>query len=162
MIRLVKNLINGRSITFDKGKFDEWCVYVVEANGFRKAPFDETYFSDLYRISQRYEANKVYNDFVQIYNLTSQHIDESVLGLIDAIVKTYNNEDQILVEQWMTVLYAGMIAEENKDKAILKKRVKHLGMYQVLILRMPAKEAAKFSYGKSWRELDAIMRGYGF
>lgn len=162
MIRLVKNLINGRSITFDKGKFDEWCVYVVEANGFRKAPFDETYFSDLYRISQRYEANKVYNDFVQIYNLTSQHIDESVLHLIDLIVKTYKDDDQILIEQWMTVLYAGMIAEENKNRAILKKRVKHLGMYQVLILRMPAKEAAKFSYGKSWRELDAIMRGYGF
>ena len=162
MKRLVKNLINGRSVIFDKGKFDEWCVYVVEENGFRKAPFDETYFSDIYSISQKYEANKVYDDFVQIYNLTSQHIDDSVLGLIDTIVKTYNNEDQILVEQWMTVLYAGMIAEENKDRAILKKRVKHLGMYQVLILRMPAKEAAKFSYGKPWRELDSIMRDYGF
>ncbi len=162
MKRLVKNLINGRSVIFDKGKFDEWCVYVVEANGFRKAPFDKTYFSDLYNISQKYETNKVYNDFVQIYNLTSRHIDESVLGLIDTIVKTYNNKDQILIEQWMTVLYAGMIAEENKERAILKRRVKHLGMYQVLILGMPAKEAAKFSYGKSWRELDSIMRDYGF
>ena len=62
----------------------------------------------------------------------------------------------------MAVLYSGMIAEENKNKAILKKRVKHLGMYQVLILGIPAKEAAKFSYGKSWRELDSIMREYGF
>lgn len=35
-------------------------------------------------------------------------------------------------------------------------------MYQVLILGIPAKEAAKFSYGKPWRELDSIMREYGF
>lgn len=162
MARLVKKLINDRSVIFDKGKFDEWCVYVVETNGFRKAPFDETYFSDLYDISQKYETNKVHNDFVRIYNLTTRHIDESVLSLIDLIVKTYNEDDQILVEQWMTVLYAGMIAEENKDRAILKKRIKHLGMYQVLILGMSPKEAAKFSYGKPWRELDSIMRDYGF
>lgn len=162
MARLIKNLANNRSIIFGKGKFDDWCVYIVESNGHKKAPFDETYFSDLYQISQKYVNNKVYNDFVQIYNLTTQQIDESVLHLIDTIVKTYKEEDQILVEQWMTVLYAGMIAEENKNKAILKKRVKHLGMYQVLILGIPAKEAAKFSYGKPWRELDSIMREYGF
>ena len=162
MRRLVKNLANNRSVIFDKGKFDDWCVYIVESNGYKKAPFDETYFSDLYQISQKYINNKVYNDFVQIYNLTTQRIDESVLHLIDTSIKTYKEEDQILVEQWMTVLYAGMIAEENKIRAILKKRVKHLGMYQVLILGIPAKEAAKFSYGKSWRELDSIMREYGF
>ncbi len=162
MKRLVKNLGNNRSVIFDKGKFDDWCVYVVEENGFRKAPFDENYFSDLQSISQKYEVSKVYYDFVQIYNLTANYIDESVLHLINTIVKTYNNKDQILIKQWMTVLYAGMIAEENKDKAILKKRVKYLGMYQVLILGMLAKEAAKFSYGKSWRELDSVMREYGF
>lgn len=112
MARLIKNLANNRSIIFGKGKFDDWCVY-IESNGHKKAPFDETYFSDLYQISQKYVNNKVYNDFVQIYNLTTQQIDESVLHLIDTTVKTYKEEDQILVEQWMTVLYAGMIAEEN-------------------------------------------------
>jgi hypothetical protein len=66
------------------------------------------------------------------------------------------------VEQWFTVLYAGMIAEENKQNAILKKRVKRLGMHQVLMLNMPSSVAAKFSYGKKWRDLDAIMRPYGF
>lgn len=162
MSRLVKNLKNNRSVIFDSGKFDEWCVYVTEANGTKKAPFDETYFSELYNISQKYEQNKVYEDFVQIFNLTTKEIQNTVLEVINQITETYLLEDQVIIEQWMTVLYAGMIAEENKERAILKKRVKHLGMYQVLVLNMPAREAAKFSYGKPWRELDAIMRPYGF
>lgn len=162
MPRLIKQLQNNRSVIFDSGKFDDWCVYVVESSGAKKAPFDETYFSDLHHISQNYSNNKVYNDFVLIYEQTTKTIDPGVLTLIDEIVATYNNEEKIIVEQWLTVIYAGMIAEENKKFAILKKRVKRLGMHQVLILNMPAREAAKFSYGKKWRDLDAIMRPLGF
>lgn len=162
MAKIIKALQNNRSVIFDTGKFDDWCVYVVENNGAKKAPFDQTYFNDLKTISQKYPLNKVYDDFVTIYNDTTKEIDKGVLLKIDHIFSTYNPEDQIIIEQWMTVLYAGMIAEENKTNAILKKRVKRLGMHQVLILHMPANEAAKFSYGKKWRDLDAIMRPLGF
>jgi hypothetical protein len=162
MARLIKQLQNNRSVIFDSGKFDDWCVYVVESNGFKKAPFDETYFSDLYQIAQSYSNNKVYNDFVMIYERTTRNLDNGVLTMINEIVSTYNHEHMIAVEQWLTVIYAGMIAEENKVNAILKKRVKRLGMHQVLILNMSAREAAKFSYGKKWRELDAIMIPLGF
>ncbi len=162
MAQLVKQLRNNRSVVFDTGKFDDWCVYVVESNGTKKAPFDETYFSDLFQISRKYTQDKVYNDFVSIYNATTKNIDNNTLSLIDNITNTYSNEDQIIIEQWFTVIYAGMIAEENKQFAILKKRVKRLGMHQVLKLNMSAKDAAKFSYGKKWRELDAIMQPLGF
>ena len=162
MATLIKNLRNNRKVIFDTGKFDDWCVYVVESDGSMKAPFDSTYFGDLYTISKSYPNNKVYIDFVTIYDLTSKHIDHQVLSLIDNIVLSYNPQHHIIVEQWFSVIYAGMIAEENKQFAILKKRVKRLGMYQVLILGMSANDAAKFSYGKKWRDLDAIMRPYGF
>ena len=162
MTQLIKILQNNRSVIFDRGKFDDWCVYVVETNGSKKAPSDETYFNDLYILARKYPPNKVYDDFVAIYNHTTKEIDERILMLIDAMVHTYHPEDKISIEQWMTVLYAGMIAEENKANAILKKRIKRLGMYQVLILNMPADEAARFSYKKTWRELDAVMRGFGF
>lgn len=162
MATLVKQLKNNRSVIFDTGKFDDWCVYVVESNGNKRAPFDEDYFSDLFQISQRYGNDKVYNDFIAIYNMTTKDTENDVLLLIDNITNTYNAEDQIIVEQWYTVIYAGMIAEENKQFAILKKRVKRLGMYQVLKLGMPAKDAAKFSYGKKWKELDEIMKNLGF
>ncbi|WP_394369133.1 DUF7004 family protein [Carboxylicivirga marina] len=29
MSQLVKTLLNGQKIVFDKGKFDDWCVYIV-------------------------------------------------------------------------------------------------------------------------------------
>ena len=162
MATVVKLLQNNRKVIFDTGKFDDWCVYVVESNGNQKAPFDETYFSDLHNISQKYPQNKVYNDFVRVYERTTKSIDPSVLVLIDEIASTYAEEDTIIVEQWFTVIYAGMIAEENKQNAILKKRVKRLGIHQVLILNMPARDAAKFSYGKKWQELDTMMKSLGF
>lgn len=162
MAKQIKQLQNNRSVVFDTGKFDDWCVYVVESDGSMKAPFDETYFSDLYNISHRYTQNKVYDDFVSIYERTTKSIDPSVLNLIDEIVYTYRPEDRILVEQWFTVIYAGMIAEENKEGAILKKRIKRLGIHQVLILNISARDAAKFSYGKKWKELNAIMTPLGF
>lgn len=161
MSRLIKKLKNNRQVVFDTGRFDDWCVYVVESNGFRTAYFDETYFSDLYRIAQKYSDQKVYNDFIKIYERTTKIIDPEIVALIDALTETYHPEDKTNIEQWFTVIYAGMIAEENKDKAILKKRIKRLGMYQVLVQNMPAKDAAKFSIGKKWRDLDALMKSYG-
>ncbi len=162
MATLIKGLRNNRQVLFDTGKFDEWCVYIVESDGTKKAPFDVTYFTDLHNISHHYPDGKVYQDFVAIYNLTSRTVNPQILTLIDKIVFTYNIEHQVIAEQWFAVIYAAMIAEENKAKAVLKKRVKRLGMHQVLILGMPANEAAIFSYGKKWRDLDTIMRSYGF
>lgn len=162
MATLIKKLVNDRKVIFDTGKFDDWCVYVVESDGEKKAPFDETYFSDLKTISKKYSVNKVYDDFVLIYDNTTKEIDSNVLDLINNIVETYNQEDKTIIEQWFTVIYAGMIAEENKTNAVLKKRIKRLGMYQVLILDMPVKDAAKFSYGRKWKELDALINPLGF
>ena len=162
MSKLVKKLKNNKTVCFDTGNFDDWCVYVVETTGVKKAPYDEEYFSDLQIISQQYKKGKVYEDFVKIYDLTSSVIDPKVLNLIEELAETYRDEHKPIIEQWFTVLYAGMIAEENKQYAILKKRIKRLGMYQTLVLNMSPKQAAKFSYGKKWRELDAIMKNYGF
>ncbi len=159
---VIKTLNAGRSVIFDQGKFDNWCVYVVETSGSKKAPFDNEYFGDLKKISTHYQDNKVYNDFISIYDLTTHLIEERVLDLIDSIVKTYNSEHQDIIEQWFSVIYAGMIAEENKQYAILKKRIKRLGVHQVLMENMSAYDASRFSYGKKWRDLDSIMRPLGF
>lgn len=163
MAILVKNLLNGRRVIFDTGKFDDWCVFIVESdNNTKRAPFDVDYFSDLALLSKHYPGNKIYNDFVSIYEMTKRAIDPTVLQLIDNIVPTYQPRHHVLMELWFTVLYAGMISEENKTNAILKKRVKRLGIHQVLIQNSTPSEAAKFSYGKPWRELDKIMQSLGF
>jgi hypothetical protein len=161
MHNLIKKLTNGKQVVFDSGRFDNWCVYIIDENGTRKAPHDVTYFTELQTISLTYLNNKVYNDFLKIYDITDKAIDKKVLELIDEITSSYLPEHKTIVEQWFTVLYAGMIAEENKHKAILKKRIKRLGMHQALVLKMPATEAATFSMGKNWREIDAIMKAVG-
>ena len=163
MSRLIKILKYSDSrIVFDKGSFDEWCVYIEDSSGSKYAPLDVEYFSELQKISKKYGSSKVYNDFVKIYELTSSEIDNRVLSLIDKIVNTYDIEDRPAIEKWFTVIYAGMIAEENKQGAILKKRIKRLGMYQVLLEGIDPKKAANFSKGKRWTELDILMRQKGF
>jgi hypothetical protein len=162
MATLIKNLRNSWKAIFDQGGFDQWCVYIVDSNGSRTPPRDITYFADLKRISQYYSDNKIYEDFVRIYDQTTGEIDENVLTLIDKIVDTYSPEHQIIMEQWFAAIYGGMIAEEKKAGAILKKRIKRLGMYQVLVLNMSPNDAANFSRGKKVAELSPLMRSYGF
>ncbi|WP_287129575.1 DUF7004 family protein [Candidatus Cyanaurora vandensis] len=55
-----------------------------------------------------------------------------------------------------------MVAEENKKFTKLGKRVKHLGVYQILIEGMPAHQAANFSKGKKWREIATDCKNRGF
>jgi hypothetical protein len=162
MSTLIKDLKHNRKVIFDIGRFDNWCVYVVESNGTKNAPSDVTYFRELQHIASFYPNNKVYSDFVAIYNRTTKHIEKTVIDLIDEIVSTYKEVHKDIIEQWMTVIYAGMIAEENKENALLKKRIKRLGMHQVLVLQISPLDAANYSKGKKWKELDAIMRPYGF
>lgn len=159
-MKIIKQLRHSRCVIFDRGKFDEWCVYLLEENGYRKAPFDREYFSDLQMLSSLYPKDKVYLDFLRIYQQTTQYIDPQVNSLIDDIVTTYAVVHQDLLEQCFTVIYAGMIAEENKKNAILKKRIKHLGVYQILKLKMLPDVVANFSRKRSWQELDRIMRSY--
>ncbi len=161
MERVVKKLRHDRKVVFDTGRFDDWCVYVVEKDGRRKAPFDTSYFTDLKNIAAHYPQDKVYHDFLKIYKNTDKNIDPTILKIIDERVTTYKPEHQKIIEQWWAVIYAGMIAEENKQFAILKKRIKHLGIYQVLKLGYSSDKAANFSKGKKWRELDAIMKPLG-
>jgi hypothetical protein len=55
-----------------------------------------------------------------------------------------------------------MIAEENKDKAILKKFIKRLGVHQVLIEKHDPVLAANYSKGKKWQVLKLECESRGF
>lgn len=162
MERIIKILKNNCKVIFDKGTFDNWCIYIVDENGSRYAPTDIEYFSELKQLATTNSFEKVYSDFVMIYEKTTDKISAEVLELINSIAITYPAIFSNTIEQWFTVLYAGMVAEENKEKAILKKRIKRLGMHQLLVDNASPSEAAHFSRGKNWRELDSIMKLKGF
>lgn len=161
MPQKLNEFTNGGLIEFDKGSFDEWCIFVTNPNGERYAPSDVKYFLRLKELGKKYGSQKIYEDFVVIYNRTGQNPEPDVFELISLLSRFYHN-DAMEMEIWFNVLYAGMIAEENKKNAILKKRIKRLGMHQVLIDGIEPEVAAGFSKGIKWQQLDRLMKAKGF
>jgi hypothetical protein len=157
MSKLVAKLSDGSCIEFDTGKFDNWCVYLKRLNQIKYAPKDVEYFGILKNFALKYGNQKIYTDFVKIYETTTKNIENKVVELIIKIALNYG-QDKNEMSIWFTILYAGMVAEENKEYAILKKRIKRLGVYQVLIENLSPEYAANFSRGKKWNELDKICR----
>jgi predicted RND superfamily exporter protein len=161
MPQKINDFSNGGFIEFDTGCFDGWCVFVTIPASKRFAPTDVQYFTSLKKLSEKFGPQKIYDDFVVIFNRTTKNVDPKVFELITVLSRFYD-ADATEMELWLNVIYAGMIAEENKQNAILKKRIKRLGMHQVLIDGMLPEEAAVFSKGKKWKELDEIMKVKGF
>jgi hypothetical protein len=161
MPRIVKNVQERNLVEFDNGHFDEWCVFLTRPGKPRYAPKDTEYFTILKNMGTRFGPAKIYNDFTQYYNLTTKKVDSTVLDLITTLSQEYETHTEEM-DIWFTVIYAGMIAEENKANAILKKRIKRLGMHQVLLNNKDPDVAANFSKGRKWEELDKVMREKGF
>lgn len=151
----------GGHVEYDKGNFDNWCVFIVETNGERYAPSDLKYFSRLKILGRKHGFNKIYDDFLVIYNRTTKEVDKNVFELISVLSRFYGTDNHEM-EIWFNVIYAGMIAEENKENAILKKRIKRLGIHQLLIDNLEPEVAANFSKGVSWKNLDRLMKAKGF
>lgn len=120
MATLIQTLPDGSTISFDQGGFDAWCVYVQRPGETRKAPKDSQYFAAMLELGNTHGCQHLYNDFVVIYNQTTSDIDPKILDLILQISEKYGN-DSLEIAILFTVIYAGMIAEENKTGAILKK-----------------------------------------
>ncbi len=161
MSQKLNSFSNGGFIEFDSGCFDGWCVFVTTPGSKRFAPTDVQYFTRLKELGEKFGPQKIYDDFVVIYNRTSKNVDFKVFELISVLSRFYD-VDSAEIELWLNVIYAGMIAEENKENAILKKRIKRLGIHQVLIDGNSPEKAAVFSKGKNWKELDEIMKQKGF
>jgi len=160
MATLIKIINDHILIEFDKGRFDDWCVYLTKKGDKRYAPSDTEYFRRLQEMGKVYSNQRIYNDFIKFYNLTNKTIDQNILKMIDILAESYS-DDKDEINTWFTIIYAGMVAEENKERAILKKRIKRLGMHQVLIGSLAPEYAANFSKGKTWKELDSIMKPLG-
>lgn len=161
MAQVIKMVRGCHKVEFDKGLFDDWCVFLTRQGAARYAPKDTEYFEALKILGMQHGHAHIYNSFVNFYQHTTRFIDTRILNLITRTSDEFGT-DALEIDIWFTIIYAGMIAEENKTNAILKKRIKRLGMHQLLLENKSAEEAANFSKGKKWKELDAMMRQKGF
>jgi len=146
---------------FEEGNFDSYKATVL-VPGSKKpiAPLDEGYFNYFQELRTEEEKEQIYQDFTKIYDVTTTEVETSVIKLINQLSSKYDDSDDINLR--FVIVYYGMVAEENKEFAKLKKRIKRLGMYQTLIEGMKPRDAANFSKGKDWTELDVIMKERGF
>lgn len=146
------------SLIFDKGNFDNYCVYFMTPQG-RLPLKDVDYFGKLKKYANLYK-DKVYNDFVLIYNKTTNQIEQSVLDYITQISNSY--QESYSLDVIFTVLYMTMVAEECKINTKLGKRIKRLGIYKLLIENYSINEAANFMRGMNWIEIDKLCKERGF
>lgn len=153
---------DGSKIEQGRGRFDDYCVYITRPGERKHAPKDAEYFSFFIEKSLKYSSERIYDDYVRIYEKTTDQIDYNVFEEIEEISMSYDEKDKLDFYVWYSVIYLGMVAEERKEHAVLKKRIKRLGMYQILFERMSAEEAATFSTGKKATELISLCSKKGF
>lgn len=157
----IKTFSDGSFLEYDRGKFDDWCVYLTKSNGLRRPPRDTDYFAQLLQLSQKYGVEKIYSDYIKVYELTGKQILDSSLSSISAISVTYQ-EDALSVDIIFSILYMAMIAEEQKQYTRLGKRIKRLGIYMLLLEKKSVYEAANFMRGMGWRDIAALCDERGF
>lgn len=160
MPTVIKRFRDGKSLEYDRGSFDEWCVYLRDADGGRTPPRDTDYFSQLVQLGRKFGNNKVYADYVDIYNMTGREIKEHVLQAISEKAKEYDEE--LDVDVMFSILYMAMIAEEQKKHTRLGKRIKRLGVHGILIENMDIYRAANYMKGMGWRDIDTLCEQRGF
>lgn len=72
-------------------------------------------------------------DFASIFDATAQTLDGTLLMHITAISNNYPQHTCPRRHRFHLSSYAGMLAEENKAYTPLGKRIKRLGVYQVVM-----------------------------
>lgn len=157
----IKDFSDGSYLEYDKGSFDEWCVYLVQPNGVRRPPRDVDYFSDLKDLSAKYGVQQVYQDYVSVYDITGKKVSTTVFTYISKLAGKYG-VDSPKVDILFSILYMAMIAEENRRYTRLGKRIKRLGIYALLIENRSVNESANFMRNMNWREIDKLCTARGF
>lgn len=161
MPEVVRVMLDGNTVKFDRGNFDSYCVYLREPTGVRRAPIDGEYFPEIHALGLVYSPDKVYGDFVSLYDLTTEELDVQVLRHIDRAAAQYQNDTQRVVRLF-TILYMAMIAEEKRANTRLGKRIKRLGVHELLVMGRSTSDAANFMRGMGWRAIDAMCQERGF
>ena len=149
---------------FGRGSFDDWCICLKGKHSFERFPTDNATLAILDKWKEHRSAEEIYDDFCDIYDqVTKEAHYEHTRGVIAHIEKiAFKYPDYFEACVIWTFFYMGMIAEENKAGAILKKRIKRLGVYQVLIEGIQPSIAANYSRGLGADYLDKVCYFRGF
>ncbi len=142
---------DGSYIEYRQGRFDKWCIYYDSLKEFRGYPRDVEYFAwfkFLYK-----ETPQIYKDYLWIYQNTTKDFNPEICNMVS---KRYINN--YMIDLVLNILYFGMVAEENKKYTKLGKKVKRLGIFELIDNDKTPEDAANSSKGKTWKELDKLCK----
>lgn len=161
MGRMIKTFSDGSFLEYDRGSFDDWCVYLADASGNRTPPSDTDYFSQLKILASQFGTEKVYGDFVKVYDMTGTRVSHEDLRSISLLAEGYGT-NALQVDKIFSILYMAMIAEERKAGTRLGKRIKRLGVHKLLIENNSVCDSANFMSGMRWRDIARLCGERGF
>ena len=108
-----------------------------------------------------YGAERIYADFVQVYDMTGKQLENHKLQIISEIASTYG-KDSLAMDILLSILYVAMISEEKVTYTKLGKRIKRLGVHLLLLENASVDYAANIMRGKKWYDIDADCKERGF
>lgn len=161
MGEIIKKFSDGSFLEYDTGNFDDWCVYLTKPNGTRNPPRDTDYMHQLKAFSNKYGTERIYNDFIRIYDSTQNELNSETLDMITDITDSYG-ENSLELNIVFSTIYAAMIAEEKKAYSRLGKRIKRLAVHKLLIEDCSVYDSANFMRGMGWREISCLCEQRGF
>ena len=139
---------NTKLIGFCRGRIDDWCILFqcLEADGMwhRYAPRDKYYFNQLALLAQQYQMGlhpeKVWNHMMWLFyrmQNTRRMVDPDVMQEIFTLCRSEYGNLYAMALECFTLIYYGMIAEENKAFSKAGREIKMNGIHKVLMERIP-------------------------
>lgn len=158
--------VNNYHFWFDRGRFDEWCVHCQKPDGSMWFAYDREYLSWIRNMAKFHGVDKVYNDFVTVYNSVDYYFDmKEGYETVCEVASHYKSKES--TEHWWTYFWMAMVAEERKENAIVGKRIKRLAVYNLLFDDYKMSYVLKYMntrYNPSmdWMVLDRLCYERGF
>lgn len=138
---------------FGEGNIDEWCVYCVKPNKRTWFAYDHEYLSWIKKMGRFHGDDKVYDSFNLIFDNVCYDYDMiDGYNVISDVAGDYNRTEHFWTWFWMT-----MVAEERKENAILGKRIKKLGVYNVLFDKYKISYITRYMVGMKYYDLEKLM-----
>jgi hypothetical protein len=153
---------NRQRIEFRQGKFDSWCVYVVHGSGSEKNPLDKELFQELITFGSICGNFRIYTEIIQVYTLSRKDIEREVLNKIVEISNRHEIKNIESIKILYTKFYYAFVAEENRARTVLGKRVKMLGIYQIMLENFSPEDTANFSKGMTGKAIADLCTVRGF
>lgn len=149
-----------RNFEFDPSNEYKWFVYFDQANANRKYASDAENLNELQSLAAKYSPERIYRDFVKLYDATEYNFNPNALNIIAGIAESYG-DDAAEVNYQFTIMYFGMLSEQHKKDTKLGKRIKRLAVYRALFDTYTAQEASYYPSRKWWL-LDSLCSQRGF